>query len=201
MDNHNYQVIKYYTEEQFHWFIRSKLSWQDQLNSNNKDWFISWYQKEYNQSRTQVVYTYGILGNKNILYYPCSFGFVYKTGYFTFLSAEQAYSIYHDYRKDAHKRLTPVSKRHNKYSYRGSIQGCGGERYYAGLADIKYHKSLGEPKPRGGHKKNASKSRWEDWELELRSDCANWKAHKKYRHQYEQKVFKEEKHIKKSSQH
>ena len=92
-------------------------------------------------------------------------------------------------------------KHHNKYSYRGTIQGRGGERYYAKMADIKYHKSLGEPKPRGGHKKNAIKNHWDEWELETRSDCANWKAHKKYRHQYEQKVFREEKRIKKSSRH
>lgn len=201
MDHHNYQVVNYYTEEQFHWFISSKLSWQDRLNSGNKDGFIDWYQKEYNQSRTQVVYTYDILGNKNILYYPESFGVVNKERYFTFLSAEQAYSIYVDYSKDAHKKFVPAANRHNKYSYRGTSQARGGERYYAGLADIKYHKSLGEPTPRGGHKKNADKNHWGDWELETRSDCANWKAHKKYQHQYEQKVFREEKCIKKSSQH
>ena len=104
-------------------------------------------------------------------------------------------------RPGSHKRSFPALPRHNRYSYRGTIAGRGGERYYAKIADLRYHKSLDEPKPRGGHQKNANKSHWKDWELETRSDCANWKAHKKYHHQYEQKIFREEKQIKKSSRH
>lgn len=201
MSNHNYQVVRYYTEEQFHNSLYSKFSWQGRLNATNRDWFINWYQKEYNQSRTHVVYTYDVLGNKELLYQPYSFAYVDKDGYVTFLSAEQAYYIYNHYKKDTHKRYVPAINRHNRYSYRGTIQGRGGERYYTKMADIKYHKSLGEPKPRGGHKKNAIKNHWDEWELELRSDCANWKAHKKYRHQYEQKVFRQEKRLKRSSRH
>ena len=121
MDNHNYQVVRYYTEEQFHNSLYSKFSWQGRLNAINKRWFINWYQKEYNQSRTHVVYAYGVLGNKELLYQPYSFAYVDKDGYITFLSAEQAYSIYTHYKKDKHNKYVTRINHHNRYSYRGTI--------------------------------------------------------------------------------
>lgn len=201
MNNHDYRIVAYYTEQQFHDYLRASMGWQNTGLAEDRNWFCKWYQKAFNQSRTSPVLTTDVWGNKVLDYEPESFAYADSDDYLTFLSADQAYSIYTHYKKDTHKRYVPVINRHNRYSYRGTIQGRGGERYYANMADIKYHKSLGEPKPRGGHKKNAIKNHWDEWELETRSDCANWKAHKQYRHQYEQKVLREEKRIKQSSRH
>lgn len=201
MNNHDYLIVAYYTEQQFHDYLLAFMGWQNTGLAEDRNWFCKWYQKAFNQSRTSPVWTTDVWGNKVLDYEPESFAYVDSDGYLTFLSADQAYSIYNHYKKDTHKMYVPAINRHNRYSYRGTIQGRGGERYYAKMADIKYHKSLGEPKPRGGHKKNAIKNHWSEWELETRSDCANWKAHKKYRHQYEQKIFREEKRIKQSSHH
>ena len=201
MNNHDYRIVAYYTEQQFHDYLLASMGWQNTGLARDRNWFCKWYQKAFNQSRTSPVWTTDVWGNKVLDYEPESFAYADSDDYLTFLSADQAYSIYTHYKKDTHKRYVPAINRHNRYSYRGTIQGRGGERYYAKMADIKYHKSLGEPKPRGGHKKNAIKNHWSEWELETRSDCANWKSHKKYRHQYEQKVFREEKRIKQSSRH
>lgn len=201
LENHGYQIVTYYTEQQFHDYLRALIGWQNTILAKDRNWFCRWYQKAFNQSRTSPVWTTDVWGNKVIDCEPESFAYVDLGGYLTFLSADQAYYLYIHYQPDKQKRSFPALPRHNRYSYRGTIAGRGGERYYAKMADLRYHKSLGEPKPRGGHQKNASKNHWEDWELETRSDCANWKAHKKYHHQYEQKIFREEKRIKKSSRH
>lgn len=201
MNNHNYRIVDYYTEQQFHDYLQSVIGWQYTGLAQDHDWFCQWYQKAFNQSRTSRTWTTDVWGNKMLDHGPESFGYVDSDYHLTFLSADQAYQIYTHYKQDRRKKYYPRIYRHNRYSYRGSIQGRGGERYYAKMADLRYHKSLGEPKPRGGHKKNATKNHWDEWELETRSDCANWKAHKKYRHQYEQKIFREEKRIKQSSRH
>lgn len=164
----------------------------------DKTSFIKWYQKKYNQSRRQKIVNRNIYTGQIINYeIPYTFGYVDKDDYITFISAEQAWNLYNNYRPTWTNKNNQQYHRRNRYSYRNGIQGRGGERYYTQLADIKYEKSLGHPRPRGGHKKNAAKNHWDEWELEVRSECANWKRDTKLRHQYERKICRNYKKLKK----
>ena len=110
------------------------------------------------------------------------------------------YRVLYNYRYKRYHRFKGPSKpvqhpKHTKgYSYRGPGKRGTGERYYALMADDNYYTSVGEPpfRKRGGNL--LDNSSWGNWEDEGRSQVGTWKSQGKYRHQWEARVRRNEKH-------
>lgn len=194
-----YTVVKTFTEEQFHNYLDNGLE-QSSLRvnrhhdySNEYNYFIKWYSQQFNQSRTQPIIVKDFFG-KELHETPYSFILLNKKdNTFNFISAEYAYNIYKNYTKDIRKKYIPHYRVTCRETYRNTNTKGSGEKYYAKAADVRYSKSLNEPTFRGGHKKNIIKNNWDEWELETRSECGNWKRDTKLKHQYLVNVIKKNK--------
>lgn len=181
------------TEKQFYKKLLAEITRNTiiiQFADNQKDFFIKWYQKKYNQSRRNYI-LYTDIYNHQIKEIPYSFGWVDKQGLITLLDVEEAYYLFDKHHSKTILSYTYYPKYHKqRFAYRNAPTKHTSEKYYAKLADTRFDKSLNQPSARGGHQKNLSKSYYDEWELETRSECGNWKRDTKLRHQYLVNVVK-----------